>query len=73
LHLLIKPNGKKYWRWKYRFANKEKLLSIGVYPVINLSEPRERSLDAKKLLANNIDPSRTKKEDKLKQLITTEH
>lgn len=37
LHLLIKPNGNKYWRLKYRFAGKEKLLSIGLYPVIGLS------------------------------------
>ena len=73
LYLLIKSNGKKYWRLKYRFAGKEKLLSIGVYPVINLSEARKRSLDAKKLLANNIDPSQSKKEDKLNQLINTEH
>ena len=73
LYLLIQPNGSKYWRLKYRFAGKEKLLSIGVYPVINLSEAREKSLDAKKLLANNIDPSQTKKKDKLNQLINTEH
>ena len=53
LYLLIQPNGSKYWRLKYRFAGKEKLLSIGVYPVINLSEAREKSLDAKKLLVSN--------------------
>ena len=54
LYLLIKPNGKKYWRLKYRFAGKEKLLSLGVYPVINLSGAREKSLEAKKLLANKL-------------------
>jgi hypothetical protein len=73
LYLLINPNSKKYWRLKYRFAGKEKLLSIGVYPIINLSEAREKSLEAKKLLANNIDPSQTKKDDKLRQLINTEY
>ena len=73
LYLLIQPNGSKYWRLKYRFAGKEKLLSIGVYPVINLSEAREKSLDAKKLLVSNIDPAQSKKEDKLNQLINTEH
>ena len=35
LYLLINPSGKKYWRLKYRFSGKEKLLSIGVYPVVN--------------------------------------
>ena len=29
LRILIKPNGGKYWRLKYRFSGKEKLLSIG--------------------------------------------
>jgi integrase len=69
LHLLIKPNGNKYWRLKYRFAGREKLLSIGVYPVIGLSEARERCLAAKKQLADNIDPSDVKKEEKQKHLI----
>lgn len=73
LYLLINTNGKKYWRLKYRFSGKEKLLSIGVYPVINLSEARDKSLDAKKLLANNIDPSQLKKEKRIKQLLDSEH
>lgn len=47
LYLLVQPNGKKYWRLKYYFAGKEKLLSIGVYPVVSLSEAREKSLLAK--------------------------
>ncbi|WP_323109463.1 Arm DNA-binding domain-containing protein [Pectobacterium carotovorum] len=38
LYLLIKPNGAKYWRLKYRVAGKEKKLSIGVYPNISLAE-----------------------------------
>ncbi len=29
LYLLVKPNGGKYWRLKYRFGGKEKLLAIG--------------------------------------------
>ena len=49
LYLLVQPNGKKYWRLKYYFADKEKLLSIGVYPVISLSEAREKCL-----LANSL-------------------
>jgi hypothetical protein len=32
LFLLVTPNGSKYWRLKYFFANKEKLLALGVYP-----------------------------------------
>jgi len=73
LHLLIKPNGNKYWRLKYRFAGKEKLLSIGLYPVIGLAEARERCLAAKKQLLENIDPSQSKKEERLKHLINTQN
>ncbi len=73
LYLLVQPNGKKYWRLKYYFAGKEKLLSIGVYPVIGLSEAREKCLLAKKQLTNNIDPSEHKKEQKLKNLVNAEN
>lgn len=73
LYLLVQPNGKKYWRLKYYFAGKEKLLSIGVYPVINLSEAREQCLLAKKQLGNNIDPSEYKKGQKLKNSVNTEN
>ncbi|AOH84091.1 hypothetical protein AWL63_09060 [Sphingomonas panacis] len=32
LYLLVRPNGSKLWRFKYRFDGKEKLLSFGAYP-----------------------------------------
>ena len=73
LHLLIKSNGGKYWRLKYRFAGKEKLLSIGPYPLIGLSEAREKRLAAKKQLSDNIDPSQSKKEEKMKALVDSEN
>ena len=37
MYLLINTNGSKYWRMKYRFAGKEKMLSIGVYPDVTLA------------------------------------
>jgi hypothetical protein len=36
LYLLVKTNGAKYWRMKYRFAGKEKTLALGVYPEVGL-------------------------------------
>jgi hypothetical protein len=33
MFLLINPNGSKYFRLKYRFASKEKVLALGVYPI----------------------------------------
>ena len=45
MFLLIKSSG-KYWRFKYRFAGKEKLLALGVYPDVTLAEARERRIQA---------------------------
>ena len=54
LYILVKPNGAKYWRLKYRIFGKEKLLSIGTYPDVSLSEAREKILQAKKQVASNF-------------------
>lgn len=64
LFILINPNGSKYWRMKYRFDGKEKKLCFGVYPEISLKEARERRDDARKLIANGIDPGEAKKAHK---------
>ena len=60
LYLMVHPNGSKYWRLKYRFLGKEKVLAIGIYPQISLADARSRRDDAKKLLANIQDPSEVK-------------
>ena len=57
LFLLVTPQGQKWWRFKYRFAAKEKLLSLGVYPGIGLKQARERRDDARKQIGSGIDPS----------------
>jgi integrase len=64
LYLLVNPDGSKYWRMKYRFLDKEKLLSFGTYPLISLADAREEREKAKKLLASGIDPSTAKKDTK---------
>ena len=65
LFLLVQPSGGKLWRLKYRVAGKEKKLSLGRYPDVALKEARERSADARKLLAAGIDPSEKKRLDAL--------
>lgn len=62
LYLLIHPNGSKYWRLKYRFADKEKILALGVYPEVSLKEARDKRDTARQLLRDGIDPSKAKKE-----------
>lgn len=57
LYLLVTPTGGKLWRFKYHFGGKEKLLAMGVYPVVSLTEARQRRDNAKQLLEQGIDPS----------------
>ena len=64
LYLEVSPNGGKWWRLKYRFGGKEKRLSLGVYPEVSLKDARERRDEARKLLANKIDPSEHRKAQK---------
>src|SRR5688572_6897856 len=54
----------KWWRLKYRFAGKEKRISLGVYPHVSLKQARERRDEAKRLLANGVDPSEQRKAHK---------
>lgn len=61
LFLLVRPNGTKLWRLKFRFAGKEKLLSFGAYPEVSLSEARERRDTARKLLREGTDPAAERK------------
>ena len=65
MFLYIHPSGSKYWRLKYRFGNKEKLLALGIYPEISLFVARQKRAEAKELLLSGIDPSTYKKEQKL--------
>jgi integrase len=64
LFLLVKPNGGKLWRFKYRFNGKEKQISLGVYPDVSLKNARDRRDDARNLVANGIDPSEYRKAQK---------
>jgi hypothetical protein len=62
LHLYVTPTGFKSWRWKYRFARKEKRLVLGSYPDISLAEARRKRDDAARLLSEGIDPSVARKQ-----------
>ncbi|WP_296909057.1 integrase arm-type DNA-binding domain-containing protein [Polaromonas sp.] len=63
MYLLVNKGG-KYWRMNYRFAGKRKTLALGVYPAVSLAKARQRREKARELLADGIDPSTAKKEEK---------
>lgn len=61
LYLLVKAAG-KYWRMDYtRPSGKRNTLAIGVYPAVSLADAREARAEARKLLAQGIDPSTAKR------------
>ena len=64
LYLEVTPNGSKLWRFRYRFNGKQKLLAIGKYPEVTLKKAREQHAEAKRKLADGIDPSEQKKQEK---------
>ncbi len=61
LSILIQPNGGKWWRFRYRFEGKAKMLSLGIYPDVGLKDARERREVARKLLADGVDPGEHRK------------
>lgn len=68
LFILINSNGGKWWRLKYRFDNKEKLLSLGTYPEVSLKDAREKRDAARKLIAGGVDPSAARQAEKSSRL-----
>ena len=61
LYLIINPTGSKWWRLDYRFAGKRKTISMGVYPDVGLKAARDKRDDARRLLADGIDPGENRK------------
>jgi hypothetical protein len=52
LYLLVQSTGARLWRLKYRFAGKEKLAALGVYPEVSLADARSRRDELRRLLAS---------------------
>jgi len=72
LTLLVQPTGAKWWRFRYYHAGKERMLSFGTYPDISLAQARGKRDEAKKLLAEGIDPSLEKQRSKQQGVIDAE-
>ena len=75
LFFQVTPSGGKWWRFKYRYDGKEKLLSLGTFPDVSLADARNRRDDARKLLAQipSINPSNTRKAVKAANTLNAEN
>ena len=66
LCLEVRPNGSKHWRFRYRFLGKASMLSLGEYPIVSLANARQKVVEQKSLLDQNIDPAKYRVEEKEK-------
>lgn len=70
LTLLVQPDGKKFWRMRYRFAGKEQMLSFGEWPHVSLAEARELRQKARDKMRAGINPGAARKQDKAKAIVS---
>ena len=60
----VRPTGAKLWRVRYRYSGTARMLGLGEWPAVSLAGAHDRRDDARKLLAQGIDPSAARKEAK---------
>jgi hypothetical protein len=72
LYLQVTPTGSRLWRFRYRIGEREKLLSLGMYPDVPLKRAREKRDEARRLVADQIDPSIERKARREAMLVTFE-
>jgi len=53
----VTPNGSKHWRWRYRYAGKENMLSLGSYPAVSLADARRKRDEVRALLSVGVNPA----------------
>lgn len=70
LYLLLTTKGQRWWRFDYRFEGKRKTLSLGVYPDVTLRSAREHHQEARRLVAQGIDPSALRQQRKASSELT---
>src|ERR1700733_3357935 len=65
LYLLVTPAGSRWWRLRFRVRGTEKMLSLGTFPDVSLKLARERQDQARRDLANGVDPSAKRRTEKM--------
>ena len=72
LFLVVTPQGGRWWRQRYRWAGKEKLLSLGTYPEVSLAQAREKGAAVRSQAANQVDPSADRQQQRGEQIAASE-
>jgi integrase len=70
LFLLVNPNGTRWWRFRYKVAGREKLISLGTYPEITITRARAKRTEARRQLDAGIDPSAKRKAERTANALT---
>jgi integrase len=70
--MIVRPDGARWWRQRYRWKGKEQTLSLGVYPDIGLAEARARGAAMRQKVAQDVNPSAVRQEAKLAALTAAE-
>ncbi|QOZ20846.1 integrase [Bradyrhizobium sp. CCBAU 21365] len=65
LALQVEPNGTKLWRFRYRFAGTQKMLSLGSFPEVTIAQARTKRDEARAVLATGTDPARKREQDRI--------
>ncbi len=73
LYLQITLKGGKYWRFRYFFAGREKMLALGTYPEVSLAEARDKRHEARKAVAAGTDPGAAKQEEKRRAVFNADN
>lgn len=73
LFLNIMPTGSKIWRVAYRVDGKQKTVTVGKYPAVTLAQAREKCTEARKLLAEAVDPVAQRRASKKAKATATEN
>ncbi|MEP7209847.1 MAG: integrase arm-type DNA-binding domain-containing protein, partial [Alphaproteobacteria bacterium] len=69
LHMLVKPNGARLWRFSYRFGGKQKALALGSYPDVSIRDARRKRDDARDQIKDGNDPSASRRLEKIRERV----
>lgn len=70
LYIEIRPNGRKYWRYRYQWQKKTTMMGLGEYPMVLLAEARRKRDDAKAILIGGENPSQANKDNEMSGIFT---